>query len=172
MKKQIILTSLFLILILNLNFISAGLCLGNDGYYHGCDDNRYFNDWDRDYDDYYYQHGKYYPTRDYYYRDYYKPRCYKKRCLKDEGLHYKDVEEYKRTIEYEYKDVWGSETIKTSINEKTEIELDYDGPYMYQSHYMGGWDYKDGGGDAEKEGGGDILLNVPWHYSEFKRYIR
>lgn len=135
MKKSIfILGIISLFLILSLNLVSAsGLCRGNDGYYHDCDDDRYF---DRpNYQTSYYYHGNYYPTRDYYYRSYYAPRCYSQRCNKDDGLTYKDTEEYKRTIEYKYEDRGISENIKYTINEKTDTNLHYDIPYLMNMRY-------------------------------------
>lgn len=121
-----------LVLVFSLNLVSAELCLGNDGYYHDCDNDKYFDK--PSYETSYYYHGNYYPTRDYYYREYYRPSCCGSGCNKEEGLTYKDTEEYKRTIEYEYKDRGVSENIKYTINEKTEIELNYDLnkiPYFY-----------------------------------------
>ncbi len=125
-----------LVFILCLSSVSAtGLCLGNDNYYHDCDDDRYFDRYDRNYDDYYYYHGNYYPTRDYYYREYYRPSCCGSRCDKDDGLTYKDAEEYTRTIEYNYEDRGISENIKYSINEKSEINLNYNIPYLINIGY-------------------------------------
>jgi len=127
-----------LILVLAFNLVSAsGLCTGNDGYYHDCDDSRYFDDRYNDYDNYYYYNGDYYPTRDYYYREYYRPSCcgLGSSCGKnneDRGLTYKDSEEYKRTIEYDYEDRGVSESIKYTINEKTETNLKYDISYLRQ----------------------------------------
>ena len=118
-----------LVLIFSLNLVSAELCLGNDGYYHDCDNDRYF---DRpNYETSYYYHGNYYPTRDYYYREYYRPSCCGSKRNKDDGLTYKDTEEYKRTIEYNYEDRGVSENVKYTINEKTEINSHYDIPYVY-----------------------------------------
>lgn len=52
--KKILLSTLALILILiSLNFISAGLCKGNDGYYHDCDD-YYYRNGERVYDSEFY----------------------------------------------------------------------------------------------------------------------
>jgi len=131
-KKLIIGLVVLFVLVLSLSPVSAGLCLGNDGYYHDCGDNKYFED--RDYNGYYYYHGRYYPTRDYY-REYYRPRGYKKNyCCKDERLSYKDTEDYTRIIVYDYEDRWINEKLKYTINEKTEYELDYDKPY-YRSRY-------------------------------------
>ena len=118
-----------LALIFSLNLVSAELCLGNDGYYHDCDNDRYFDK--PRYETSYYYHGNYYPTRDYYYRGYYQQSCCGSRCRKDEGLTYKDTEEYKRTIEYNYEDRGVSENIKYTINEKTDINSHYDIPYVY-----------------------------------------
>lgn len=132
MKNKLILslgTLISMVLIFNLNLVSAGLCLGNDNYYHDCDDDRYFDK--PSYETRYYYHGNYYPARDYYYRDYYRPNCCSSGCKKDDGLTYKDNEEYKRTTEYRYEDRGISEKIKKTITEKTEIELNYDIPYVY-----------------------------------------
>jgi len=136
MENKIIIC-LILLSLFNIGFISASrLCIGNDGYYHDCDDNRYFNSYDRNYDNYYYYRGDYYPTRDYYYREYYRPRSCGSRCNKEDGLTYKDTEEYKRTIEYNYEDRGISENIKYSINEKTQTNLHYDNSYLrYYSNY-------------------------------------
>lgn len=118
-----------LVFILCLNLVSAfDLCRGNDGYYHDCDDDRYFDK--PNYETSYYYHGDYYPTRDYYYRGYYQSSCCGSKCDKEEGLTYKDTEEYKRTIEYNYEDRGVSENIKYSINEKTQINSHYDIPYI------------------------------------------
>lgn len=123
-----------LVLVFSLNLVSASeLCRGNDGYYHDCDDDRYF---DRpNYDTSYYYHGNYYPTRDYYYREYYSPNCCGSGCNKDDGLTYKDTEEYKRTIEYNYEDRGISENVKYTINEKTQINSHYDVPYLINMGY-------------------------------------
>ncbi|MDP3026625.1 MAG: hypothetical protein Q8N63_02875 [Nanoarchaeota archaeon] len=122
-----------LALIFSLNLVSAELCRGNDGYYHDCDNDRYF---DRpNYETSYYYHGDYYPTRDYYYRGYYQQSCCGSRCRKDDGLTYKDAEEYKRTIEYNYEDRGISENIKYTINEKTDTNLHYDIPYLMSMNY-------------------------------------
>lgn len=133
MKNKIII-GLILLSLFNISFVSAtGLCLGNDGYYHDCDNDRYF---DRpNYETSYYYHGNYYPTRDYYYREYYRPGCCGSRCNKNDGLTYKDTKEYKRTIEYNYEDRGVSENMKYTINEKTEIELNYDIPYLINMGY-------------------------------------
>ncbi|MDD5192157.1 MAG: hypothetical protein PHH54_06890 [Candidatus Nanoarchaeia archaeon] len=133
MSKKLILSSgilISLVLVLSLSLVSAsGLCLGNDGYYHDCDNNRYF-DYNKNYAHEYCYHGECYPTRDYYYREYYRPSCCGSNCNKDEGLTYKDTEEYKRTIEYNYEDRGVNENIKYTINEKKEINLNYDLPYL------------------------------------------
>ena len=119
MKKTLILgLGLVFLTLFSLSLISAdGLCRGYDGYYHDCDDSRYYDG--RDYDDYYYHHGKYYPTRDYYYRDYYSPRYRTKRY--DTELEYDDVEEYSRKIEYSYEDRYGEQKIKTTIYQELRL---------------------------------------------------
>lgn len=152
MKKLIL--SILLILTLTTTLISAGLCRGDDGYYHDCDDSRYFED----YDDEYYYNGRYYPSRAYYYRDYYKPRY----SNKFEN-YYKDVEEYSRNIEYKYKNRYGSQTLKYTIDEKTEIESDYGIPIYRFSPYKNRYHEDD---EDEKE----IINFIPWHYSEYKKY--
>ena len=129
MNKKLILCFAVLIF-LSMSFVSAGLCLGNDRYYHDCDDSRYFDD----YDDEYYYHGKYYPTRAYYYREYYRPR-YRKSSSKIKS-YYKDVEEYTRTIESRYEDRYGYENVKVIISERTEIERDYEWPYSWYKKYF------------------------------------
>jgi len=158
MSKKLIL-SFLLILILGISFVSAGLCRGNDGYYHDCDDLRYFED----YDDEYYYNRRYYPSRAYYYRDYYRPR-YRRSSSKIEQ-YYNDVEEYTRTTEYKYKDRYGYENIKTSISEKTEIESDYEIPYYRYSPYRN-YRYEDDENKEDKI----IIKSIPWHYSEYKKY--
>ena len=162
MKKLIL--SFLLILTLTISFVSAGLCRGNDGYYHDCDDSRYFEA----YDDEYYYNGRYYPSRAYYYRDYYKPR-YRRSSSKIEQ-YYKDVEEYTRTIEYRYKDRYGYENIKTSILEKTEIESDYEIPYYVSGrrsrNYMDNRYWYESEDNEEDEQ--IIIKSIPWHYSQYK----
>ena len=154
--------SFLLILALTISFVSAGLCRGNDGYYHDCDDSRYFED----YDDEYYYNGRYYPSRAYYYRDYYKPR-YRRFSSKIEQ-YYNDVEEYTRTIEYKYKDRYGYENIKTSISEKTEIESDYEIPYYVFGRSR---NHRDDMYWYESEDEEEVIINsIPWHYSSYKEY--
>ena len=154
-----------LVLVFSLNLVSAsGLCLGNDGYYHDCDDNRYF-DYNKDYDHSYYYHGNYYPTRDYYYREYYRPSCCGSRCNKNDGLTYKDIEEYKRTIEYNYEDRGVSENIKYTINEKTEINSHYDIPYLINRGY---YDNKNIDNTNNKGNWYDLLYDAdPVPYSSY-----
>ncbi len=167
MKKLIF--SFLLIFFLSISFISAGLCRGYDGYYHDCDDSKYFNNY-RNYDDGYYYHGKYYPVRDYYYRDYYdyNPRTSRYRRSK-EREYYNDVEEYSRVIEYDYENRYGYENIKTTIFEKTEIESDYEIPYYVSGRYRdyGGRRYRDYEEDENNE---VIIRPLPWHYSLYKEY--
>lgn len=156
MNKKIILSAL-LILTLTTTLISAGLCRGNDGYYHDCDDSRYFEDYDEEY----YYNGRYYPSRAYYYRDYYRPR-YRMSSSKIEN-YYKDIEEYTRTTEYKHKDRYGYESVKTTILERTEIESDYEFP-IYNYYPYRNYGYEDDRGDK-------IIINsIPWHYSEYKEY--
>ncbi len=171
MKSKIIL-GIILLSLLSLNFISAsGLCLGADRYYHDCDDSRYFCRDDVHYDDYYTYHGRDYPSRDYYYRDYYKPR-YKGRGYKKyyTETKYDDVEEYKRTINYKYEDRYGSQKYKTTINEKTEIELDYNVPYyvVYDDLIYGkGYRSDEYEKDYYQE---DKIRQIPWTYFQYKKY--
>jgi len=154
MKKKIIL-GLILLSLFGINFVSAsGLCLGDDRYYHNCDDSKYFDD--SNYNNYY-SYGKYYPVRDYYKEHYHSK--YKKYNTQ---IKYDDVEEYKRTINYEYEDKYGSQKIKYVINEKTEIEMDYNLPY-YILKNLDYSDYKD------KEDDSDAKL-IPWHYSQYQKY--
>lgn len=158
-KKPIL--SFLLILTLSISFVSAGLCRGNDGYYHDCDDSRYFED----YDDEYYYNGRYYPSRAYYYRDYYRPR-YRRSSSKIEQ-YYNDVEEYTRTTEYKYKDRYGYENIKTSISEKTEIESNYEIPYYVSGRIRDNRLYDTGYYEEDEQ---IIIRSIPWHYSEYNRY--
>ncbi len=158
MNKKLIL-SFFLILGLTISFVSAGLCRGNDGYFHDCDDLRYFDRYD---DDYYYN-GRYYPSRAYYYRDYYRPK-YRGFNSRIEN-YYKNIEEYTRTTEYKHKDRYGHESVKTTISERTEIESDYEMP-IYRFSPYGNYRYEN---DENKED--KIIINsIPWHYSKYKRY--
>ncbi len=157
MNKTLILS--FLLILTLTSFVSAGLCRGDDGYFHDCDDLRYF---DR-YDDEYYYHGRYYPSRAYYYRDYYRPR-YRRHSSKIK-TYYNDVEEYTRITEYDYEDRYGYENIKTTILEKTEIESDYEMPiyrYFPYRNYRYEGDYKD-----DEKGAKNY---IPWHYSQYKRH--
>ena len=130
MNKKLIF-SLIVLSLFSISFVSAGLCLGYDNYYHDCDDSRYY---ERDYDDYY-SHGKYYPSRNYYYDNYYKPSYRDNRYgsrrsnRNDIEIKYDDVEEYKKTVNYEYEDRYGIQKYKTTLNQKTEISFDYDLPY-------------------------------------------
>ncbi len=134
MNKKLTL-SFLLVLVLSIGFISAGLCFGSDGYYHDCDDDRYFDDSENDYDNEYYYHGKYYPTRDYYYREYYRPKhnAYSKNYVRD---YYKETTEYKHTIESLHEDRYGYESVKVTISEKTEVERDYKWPYNWYEKYF------------------------------------
>jgi len=167
-KKSILVLGALLTFILTINFVSAGLCKGYDGYYHDCDDDKWF--YDNNYDDEYYRYGKYYPTRDYYYRDYYEPRYRTRRY--DRETHYEDVEEYSRTIEYTYEDRYRNEKIRTVISQITEIELDYDEPY-YDYRYQDrdrnyGRDY-DRYYDRYGYENDNVVYSVPWHYSEYQK---
>ena len=168
MNKKIIL-SFLLVSVLTISFISAGLCRGNDGYYHDCDDNRYFED----YGDEYYYNGRYYPSRAYYYRDYYNGRDRRSSQIED---YYNDIEEYTRTIEYRHKDRYGYENIKTTILEKTEIESDYEMPIYrfspYRDRYYDDRYNEDKYGDRyedDYEDEKEIRNYIPWHYSEYKK---
>jgi len=135
MKKSYLILISLLTLILSVSFISASLCLGDDRYYHDCDDDRYFDDRDNDYEDKYYYHGNYYPTRDYYYRDYYKPRDdrYSKNYVRD---YYKETTEYTHTVESLHEDRYGYESVKITVSEKTEIERNYRWPYSWWKKYF------------------------------------
>tara|TARA_Y100000310_G_scaffold343302_1_gene450269 strand:- start:575 stop:1099 length:525 start_codon:yes stop_codon:yes gene_type:complete len=173
MNKKLIFGIIFLSLI-SLSFVSAGLCLGYDNYYHDCDDSRYY-EYNRDYDDYYYKYGKEYPTRDYYYRDYYRPKRYSRnydryRRRNDIEIKYDDVEEYNRLVVYDYEDRYGSQKYKTTINTKTEINLDYDLPsYIIYPKYDG--DYNKDRYDPKEDYKKDSYVKpIPWHYSQYKQY--
>lgn len=95
-KKIILVFGILLAFIFMTNLVSAALCLGEDRYYHDCDDARYFDDKNNNYADEYYYHGNYYPARDYYYREYYKPRCQSSKCYTNYQVkdYYKETEEY------------------------------------------------------------------------------
>jgi len=160
MNRKIIF-ALILVSILNLSFVSANLCRGRDGYYHDCDDDKFFEP--PDYDNYYYYHGKYYPSRDYYYRNYYETGC-ASHCKTEN--YYKDTEEYNRVIEYKYKDKYGYENIKTSIITKTEIESDYKLPYNL-IYYTNKFIDED---KNEKKQDTPIISYVPYHYSLYKEF--
>lgn len=156
-KKLILSIGILSVILISLNFVSAsGLCKGYDGYYHDCDNDKYFY-YNNDYDDYYYKHGKYYPTRDYNYRGYYnycgdydcydryekryynEPR-YRDRYYRDGDRYYdKDrVRERRYDTELDYDDVEEYERTINYIyedrygnqNVKTTIyqknEIDYD----------------------------------------------
>ena len=160
MKKLII--GLILLGLLGINFISAaGLCRGNDGYYHDCDDSRYF---EKNNDQYYY-HGNYYPAsnsytldrdneyrnrygygqtynsygynnyqNDYYGNNYYKPSSCCSRS-DDNGLAYIDTLEHTTTTQYKYEDRGISENIKKIVYEKTETDSYYDIPHLIAMGY-------------------------------------
>ena len=167
MNNKLIFSSavlLSLVFIFSLNYVSAGLCLGNDGYYHNCDDDQYF---DRpNYQTSYYYHGNYYPTRDDYYREYYRPKYSSSNCNDDEGLTYADTEEYKRTIEYNYEDRGVSENIKYTINEKTEINSRYDIPYLINIGYYNNQNNNLGNSNTNTGSWTDFLYNAkPVPYS-------
>jgi len=179
-KKLILSLSILSVILLSINFISAsGLCLGNDKYYHDCDDSRYYDRYDRGYDDYYSYHGRDYPTRDYYYQDYYRPKRYSKNYNKysrrnDITIKYDDVEEYKKTINYEYEDRYGTQKYKTTLNQKTEIKLDYDVPYYvvyddlrYDNRNGNSYDYQYRDNNYEEK---RYLNPIPWTYSQYKKY--
>jgi hypothetical protein len=167
MQKKIILSLAILsVILLSLNFISAsGLCRGYDGYYHDCDNSRYFDRYDRGYDDYYSYHGRDYPTRDYYYRDYYRPKRYSRNYYTK--IKYDDVEEYKKTINYVYEDRYGTQKYKTTLNQKTEIRLDYDIPYyVIYDNLRYDSQYKDDNYKDDK----NHIKQIPWTYSQYKQY--
>ena len=164
MKKLILTPAFFLMLFLGISMLSAtGLCKGNEGYYHDCDDDKYFKNMDKDYEAYYYYHGKYYPTRDDYYREYYQPK-YNKNKYKEEN-YYKETTEYTQTIESRYKNKYGYENIKTTYSEKTKIESDYKIPsYVYLPRI-----YLDNNKNKDKKE--EIIIKpIPWHYSLWKKY--
>ena len=173
MRKTVLSIGILLAIILSLNFISAsGLCRGYDGYYHDCDDSRYYDD-NKGYDDYYSYNGRDYPTRDYYYRDYYQPKYRDskyKSSKNDIEIKYNDVEEYNRVIVYDYEDRYGTQKYKTTLNQKTEIKLNYEIPYYVVYNDLGysnndKYDSRYEGDNQENK-----IRQIPWTYSQYKKY--
>ena len=148
MKKQFLILSFVISLVLVSSFVSASLCRGNDGYYHNCDD-------------FYYKDGyKVYSSERYYDREKYSTYDdYRNRFSPDNYINY-----YKK--DYNYKIDKGDSRTYYHVEEgkKKSRTYYYESPkkdYVrgYDKGYYDGYDYGYESGDRGYRKGFNYYAN-------------
>jgi hypothetical protein len=160
MKKQFLILSLVISLVLVSSFVSAGLCRGNDGFYHNCDE-FYSRDGYKVYStEHYYDRDKYSTYNDY--RNKFSPSNY--------------VTYYKKNYKYEV-DKGDSRTYYHVEEGKSKSRTYYykssDGSYVkgYDKGYYDGYDYGYESGDRGYKKGYNYYQNYDSRVNDFSNKI-
>jgi len=138
MKKQFLILGFVISLVLVSSFVSAGLCRGNDGYYHDCDDFYYKEGYKVYETERYYDKEKYSSYNDY--RNWFGPNYYVKYYKKD--YQYRFDKEDGRTY-YVYEGGKNKKKSRTYYEIKKVYDKDYVRGYKkgYGKGYRDGYDY-------------------------------
>lgn len=141
----------FLFFLVGINFVSASLCRGNDGYYHDCDYFYYKNGYKVYESERYYDREKYSSYDDY--RNWFGPSYYVKYYKKDYTYRF---EEDGRT----YHVYFGGEDKKKSRT-YYKVKRVYDKNYVkgYKKGYRDGYDYGYYSGDRGYRKGYEYYRN-------------